>query len=97
MGTAGMKRKGRSHLPKVRTDGWPQPDDVDGPLFGQFRWSGFSPAGALERSAWFWRQVARHGTGDGWRWGFDILRVFSPVIIWLVLMVLVITALLKLV
>jgi hypothetical protein len=36
-------------------------------------------------------------TGDGWRWGFDILRVFAPVIIWLVLFVLVITALLKLV
>lgn len=81
MGTAGMKRKGRSHLRKVRTDGWPQPDDINGPVFGQFRWSGFSPAGALERSAWFWRQVARYGTGDGWRWGFDILRVFALVII----------------
>ena len=81
----------------MRTDGWPQPDDINGPVFGQFRWSGFSPAGALERPAWFWPQVAGHGTGDGRRWGFDILRVFAPVIIWLVLIVLVITALLKLV
>jgi hypothetical protein len=73
-----MKRKGRSHLRKVRTDGWPQPDDINGPVFGQFRSSGFSPAGALERPARFWPQVARHGTGDGRRWGSDILRVLPP-------------------
>jgi hypothetical protein len=91
-----MKRRGRRHLPKAHTDGWPQPDEVDGPLFGQFRWSGYSPAGALERSAWFWRQVTRHGTSDGWRWGFGILRVFAPVLMWLVFIVVVISALLKL-
>ena len=34
------------------------PDDVNR-LFGRFRWGAYSPAGALERSGFFWRHVNR--------------------------------------
>ncbi len=71
------------HLPKVHDDGWPGADDPNAPLFMQFRWSGFSPAGAMERSAWFWRQVRRNGTAIGWQRGFDIVRILAPVVLWI--------------
>jgi hypothetical protein len=92
-----MKRKGRSHLPKVRTDGWPQPDDINGPVFGQFPLEWLLPRWRTRKIRMVLAPGSPSRTGDGWRWGFDILRVFAPVIIWLVLIVLVITALLKLV
>jgi hypothetical protein len=56
MGSQGMARRGRRHLPKVR-DGMSEGDR--GRLFGQFRWGAYSPAGSVERGGFFWRQVRR--------------------------------------
>ena len=73
-----MKQKGRHHLPKVDDD--LSPDD-EARLFQRFRWSQWSPAGNLERSGFFWRQVARNGTSRGWSWGFGAVRMFGPFIL----------------
>jgi hypothetical protein len=57
VGRSGIRaRKPRHHLPKVEED--ISPDDVNR-LFGRFRWGTYSPAGTLERSGFFWRQVNR--------------------------------------
>ena len=95
MGSSGLKREGRRRLPKVPDDAWSDGDVLGGPLFGQFRWGAYTPAGSLERSAWFYRQVRRNGTREGWKWGFDFLRMFGPLIIWIVCIGFVISVLVK--
>jgi hypothetical protein len=65
MGSSGIRRRKQSHhLPKVH-DGLPQ--DEEAHALGEFRWSGFSPAGALERSGFFIRQAARRSEHPEWR------------------------------
>jgi hypothetical protein len=84
-----MKRRGRHHLPKVHGgEPWPGADDPNGPLFMQFRWSQYSPAGSVERLGWFAKQVNRNGTSLGWKWGFGILRVLAPIVLWIAVFVL---------
>jgi hypothetical protein len=77
MGSAGMKRRGRRHLPKIPGD--LGPDDT-ARLFQQFRWSQFTPAGMVERAGFFARQAARNGTSEGWKWGFGAVVVVAPFI-----------------
>ncbi len=63
MGAQGIRRRKKwRKLPEVdrMTEG-----DV-GRLFGRFSWNAYSPAGALERHGFFWRQVKRIGTKPGW-------------------------------
>ena len=84
MGRAGMKRRGRRHLPKVH--GLPAYPGDQARVVGQFRWGAYTPAGNLERLRFFIRQVDRNGTADGWKWGFGILRVLAPMILWIALL-----------
>jgi hypothetical protein len=86
-----MKRRGRQHLPKVQGGvAWPGADDPNGPLFMQFRWSQYSPAGTVERVGWFAKQANRNGMSLGWKWGFGILRVLAPVVLWIAAFVFVV-------
>jgi hypothetical protein len=82
-----MKRKGRRRLPPFRGDGWPDANQIDGPAFNNFRWNAYSPAGMLERGAWFWHQVGFRGTAAGWKAGVGILRILAPVILWIAVIV----------
>jgi hypothetical protein len=91
MGSAGMKRKGRRHLPKVEGD--VSADDV-GRLFGRFRWGGYTPGGTVERAGFFSRQVARNGSADGWVWGFGAMRLVVPVLVVVALAVFLVAKLL---
>lgn len=75
-----MKRKGRRHLDKVDLD---VSDGDIGRSFGWFRWSAFSPAGALERQGFFLRQLARLSRQPKGR-GVRVLRRLVP-LVWLVL------------
>ena len=83
-----MTRRGRHHLPKVRGD--LGPDDT-ARLFGRFRWNQYTPAGSIERAGFFARQAARHGTGDGWRWGFSAMVVVIPLVLGVALAIYVLT------
>src|SRR5262245_53778778 len=78
VGSSGMKRKGRHHLPKVHDD--LGPDDT-ARLFGRFRWSQYTPAGTVERAGFFARQAARTGTGEGWRWCLGAMVVVIPIVL----------------
>jgi hypothetical protein len=63
MGAQGIRRrKQRRDLPDVERMA---PGDVDR-LFGRFRWGAYTPAGNLERSGFFWRQLKRNGTRGAW-------------------------------
>ena len=83
-----MKRKGRRHLPKV--DGDLGPEDT-ARLFGRFRWNQYTPAGSIERAGFFARQATRHGTREGWRWGFGAMVVMIPIVIGAALVIYVLT------
>jgi hypothetical protein len=69
VGSSGIKRR----KPKRELPDEPDlPDLTPGDqrrLFGNFTWGGYSPAGALERNGFFWRQVARGRRMRGWRRG----------------------------
>jgi hypothetical protein len=75
VGSAGMKRKGRRHLPKVGGD---IGAEDTARLFGRFRWNQYSPAGSVERAGFFARQAGRTGTDLGRQWGFGIVRLLLP-------------------
>jgi len=65
MGRAGIRRrKPAHHLPKVHDHLSP---DEEARAFGQFRWSGFTPAGAMERSGFFLRQAVRRSENPEWQ------------------------------
>lgn len=64
MGAQGIRRrKRRRDLPNVENI---PPGDVRR-LFGRFTWGAYSPAGALERNGFFWRQLRRRRTRDKWK------------------------------
>jgi hypothetical protein len=69
MGAQGIRRR-KHHRPAHDGNTPPETNITDGDvrrLFGRFTWSGFSPAGALERNGFLWRQISRNGTDHAFR------------------------------
>jgi hypothetical protein len=65
VGRAGIRRrKPVHHLPKVHDELSP---DEEARAFGQFRWSQFTPAGAVERFGFFVRQAVRRSEHPEWQ------------------------------
>jgi hypothetical protein len=66
VGASGIKRrKPKRKLPEPHVDMTPGDQRR---AFGQFTWGSFSPAGAMEREGFFWRQVTRaRRLEPGWR------------------------------
>jgi hypothetical protein len=60
-------------------------------LFGRFTWGWFSPAGALERNGFFWRQLKRNGSDHPFRkaarFTFLSLPAIAAVIVVLVMVI----------
>jgi hypothetical protein len=67
MGARGIRRR-KHHRALPTVDPLPPGDDER--VFGRFRWGAYSPAGSLERSGFFWRQLGRR-RADTETWRFS--------------------------
>jgi hypothetical protein len=66
VGSSGIKRRKPKHELPDASDLTPGDQRR---LFGNFTWGAYSPAGAVERNGFFWRQLARGRRTTGWRRG----------------------------
>jgi hypothetical protein len=78
VGARGIKRRKPKREPRDLTADLSSDDDRR--VFGRFRWGTYSPAGTLERGAFFGRQLGRNGSDHAGRRSLRLLYLSLPVL-----------------
>jgi hypothetical protein len=78
VGAQGIKRRKPKRELRDLTDDLAPGDEQR--VFGRFQWGNYTPAGNLERSGFFLRQLSRNGTDHAGRKSLRLLYLSLPAI-----------------